>query len=120
MQCYNWAKQTSGFDPMAPVQPTAPPPGPEVAQGGMFRGAALGAAGGAAIGSLSGDAGKGAAIGSIGMGLLGGMRRREQVQRMAFEQEQYVQQQGAILQQKRGQYNRAFGACMTGRGYTIN
>lgn len=26
-QCYNWAKQNSGFDPMAPAQPTAPPSG---------------------------------------------------------------------------------------------
>jgi hypothetical protein len=120
MQCYNWAKKTSGFDPMAPVQPTAPPPGPEVAQGGLVKGGAAGALGGLAIGSLSGQAGKGAAIGAIAGGLLGGMRRREQMQRMAFEQQQYVQQQTAILQQKRSEYNRAFGACMSGRGYTVN
>jgi hypothetical protein len=120
MQCYNWAKQTSGFDPMAPPRPTAPPPGPEVAQGGMFKGGAAGALGGLAIGSLSGQAGKGAEIGAIAGGLFGGMRRREQMQRMAFEQEQYMQQQAAILQQKRSQYNRAFGACMSGRGYTVN
>lgn len=120
MQCYSWAKQTSGFDPMAPIQPTAPPPGPEVAQGGLLRGGAGGAAAGLAAGSLFGQAGKGAAVGAMTGGLVGGMRRREQVQRMDFEQQQYLQQQGTILQQKRGGYNRAFGACMSGRGYTVN
>jgi hypothetical protein len=120
MQCYNWAKKTSGFDPMAPVQPTAPPPGPQAAEGGAFKGAAAGALGGLAIGSLSGQSGKGAEIGAIAGGLFGGMRRREQMQRMAVEQEQYMQRQTAILQQKRSEYNRAFGACMSGRGYTIN
>jgi hypothetical protein len=48
------------------------------------------------------------------------MMRREQMQQMALQQEQYEKQQGAILQQKRSEYNRAFGACMSGRGYTVN
>lgn len=118
-QCYTWAKQTSGFDPMAPVQPTAPPPGAEVAQGGALKGGALGAGVGLAAGSLFGEAGAGAAVGAMAGGLIGGMMRREQMQRIAFQQEQYAQQQGAILQQKRNEYDRGFGACMTGRGYTV-
>jgi len=119
-QCYVWAKQTSAFDPVAPIQPTAPPPGPQVARGGLVEGGAVGALGGLAAGSLFGQAGKGAAIGAMAGGLIGGMMRREQMQQMAFQQEQYEKQQGAILQQKRSEYNRAFGACMSGRGYTVN
>jgi hypothetical protein len=118
-QCYNWAKQNSGFDPMAPIQPTAPPPPAQAAQGGVGKGAAVGALGGLAIGSLSGNAGKGAAAGAIGGGLMGGMRRRAQVNQMAVEQEQYASQQQAAYNQKRNTYNRAFSACMEGRGYTV-
>ncbi len=118
-QCYSWAKQDTGFDPMAPIQPTAPPPPAQGAQGGAFRGGAVGALGGLAIGSLFGEAGKGAAIGAIGGGLFGGMRRREQMESMAVQQDQYVMQQQAIYSQNRNNYNRAFTACMEGRGYTV-
>ncbi len=38
--------------------------------------AARGAAGGAIIGGIAGDAGKGAAAGAVGGALFGGMRRR--------------------------------------------
>jgi hypothetical protein len=118
-QCYNWAKQNGGFDPMAPVQPTAPPPPAQAAKGGAVKGAAVGAAGGAAIGSLSGNAGKGAAAGAIAGGVVGGVRRRQQAKEIAVEQEQYASQQEAAYNQKRDGYNRAFTACMEGKGYTI-
>jgi hypothetical protein len=118
-QCYNWAKQNGGFDPMAPVQPTAPPPPAQAAKGGTVKGAAVGAAGGAAIGSLSGNAGKGAAAGAIAGGVVGGVRRRQQAKEIAVEQEQYASQQEAAYNQKRDGYNRAFTACMEGKGYTV-
>jgi hypothetical protein len=118
-QCYNWAKQNSGFDPMAPIQPTAPPPPAQAAKGGAVKGGAAGALGGLAIGSLSGNAGKGAAIGAMAGGLMGGMRRREQMNEMAVQQQQYAKQQEAAYTQKRNTYNRAFTACMSGRGYTV-
>ncbi len=118
-QCYNWAKQNSGFDPMVPYQPTAPPPPPQAAKGGAGRGAAVGALGGLAIGSLSGEAGRGAAAGAIAGGLIGGVKRREQMREMAVEQDQYAKQQQAAYNQKRDTYNRAFTACMEGRGYNV-
>ena len=118
-QCYTWAKETSGFDPMAPVQATAPPPPAQAPVGGAGKGAAGGAVVGLAAGSLSGEAGKGAAIGAAAGGLIGGMRRREQVQRQMVAQEQYAAQQEAAYTQKRNTYNRAFTACMEGRGYTV-
>ena len=118
-QCYTWAKETSGFDPMAPVQATAPPPPAQAPVGGVVKGGAGGALVGLAAGSLAGEAGKGAAIGAAAGGLIGGMRRREQVQRQVVAQEQYVAQQEAAYTQKRNTYNRAFTACMEGRGYTV-
>ena len=120
-QCYNWGKETSGFDPMAPP-PAAPSPGPNVAQD-TAKGAAIGGAGGAlgglAIGSLFGAAGKGAAIGAVAGGLIGGIMRREQVDKEAAAQQQRTNQQVADYQQKRNTYNRAYTACMEGRGYTV-
>lgn len=110
--CYQWAKGQTGFDPMQAPTATAPPP---QKKGGALRGAAGGAAMGAAVGAIAGDAGKGAAIGAASGGIVGGVRRRRSEQ----EQEQYAQDQSAGYQQRRGEYNRAWGACMEGRGYTV-
>jgi len=43
-QCYTWAVQQSGFDPANPRVPGGPPPAVGAPQGGLFRGAAGGAA----------------------------------------------------------------------------
>jgi hypothetical protein len=110
--CYQWAKGQTGFDPMqAPTATASPPP----TRGGALRGAAGGAAVGAAVGAIAGDAGKGAAIGAASGGIIGGARRARSNQ----EQQQYAQQQAAGYEQQRNEYNRAWGACMEGRGYTV-
>ncbi len=111
-QCYEWAKGQTGFDPMQAPTATAPPP---QQQGGLLRGAAGGAALGAVIGAIAGNAGEGAAIGAASGGIFGGLRRR----RSMMEQQQYAQQQAASYEQRRSTYNGAWGACMTGRGYTV-
>lgn len=73
---------------------------------------AIGAIGGA----IGGDAGKGAAIGA-GVGAAGGaMRRRQAMEQQAAAQEKAKQAYNADV----GGYKRAFGACMTGRGYTVS
>ncbi len=110
--CYKWAKGQTGFDPMQAPTASAPPP---PTRGGAVRGAAGGAAVGAAVGAIAGNAGKGAAIGAASGGLIGGARRRQSQK----EQEQYAQQQSAQYGQRRGEYNRAWGACMEGKGYTV-
>ena len=59
--------------------------------------------------------------------LFGGMRRRDQRRRQQAQQQQYQQQQmqaqqqqqQAAAQQRHG-YNRAMGACLSARGYTVN
>lgn len=120
-QCYTWAVQQTNFDPLNPPDPTAPPPVPQQTDGsqGVARGLFGGALLGAGIGAISGNAGEGAAIG----GLFGALRRAsinndEQQQNMQ-QQAAYQQQQSAILAQGKANYDRAYKACMTGRGYTV-
>jgi hypothetical protein len=110
-KCYSWAKQQTGFDPMqaAPQQQAAAP------KSSAMRGAAGGAGLGAVGGAIGGDAGKGAAIGAASGAVVGGARRRRQEQQQAETQ----QRQAAAYSQDRGGYNRAFAACMEGRGYSV-
>jgi len=117
--CYTWAKNETGFDPMAPPTASAPPPAKEAPQGGVVRGAARGALVGVAAGAIAGDAGKGAAIGAASGGLIGGMRRNDQRRREANNQQQWEQQQAQEYNQKRSTYNRAYSACLEGKGYTV-
>jgi len=117
--CYTWAKNETGFDPMAPPTATAPPPQKEAAQGGVVRGAARGALVGVAAGAIAGDAGKGAAIGAASGGLLGGMRRGDQRRREEHNQKQWEQDQARQYSQSRSAYNRAYSACLEGKGYTV-
>src|SRR5271169_6645723 len=103
-ECYVWAKQTTGIDPVVlagtPVQ-AQPQPGGAAVVGG----AARGAAGGAAIGAIAGNAGKGAAIGAV-VGTMGGMNRAHSNQAAAQQQAQ------AGRQQQLETFNRAQAACM--------
>ena len=118
-ECYNWAKQQSGFDPMALPTASAPPPQQEAQEGGLLRGGLRGAAAGAAVGAIAGDAGKGAAIGAASGGLFGGMRRRDQQERESQRQQQWEQEQAAEYTSQRNNYNRGYTACLEGRGYTV-
>ena len=98
-ECTQWAKgQTAGA-----AQAAAPPQGNRLR--GTAGGAARGAAGGAAIGAIAGDAGKGAAIGAVAGGV-GGRRNAKR-------------QEAAAQQNAASSYDRAFGACMEGRGYSV-
>jgi hypothetical protein len=116
--CHSWAVSQTGFDPSRP-QASTPNPGnqpyrpsqPHVLRGGA-RGAALGAVGGA----IAGDAGKGAAAGAAMGGLAGGFRRRDERRQQASQQQANAQ---AAQQNQQIAYNRAMGACLEGRGYTV-
>jgi len=110
--CYRFARGQSGFDPMqAPQATSAEPETKGSVGGGLFKGALLGTA----VGAIAGDAGKGAAIGAVAGGLFGGMRRHES----RVDQQQWSDQQAANYQQNRSNYNRAYAACLEGRGYTV-
>lgn len=109
--CYKWAKDQTGFDPNKPVEQAAAP----AQKGGAVSGAAKGAAVGAIGGAIAGDAGKGAAVGA-GVGAASGAHKR----RKGEKQQKAAQQQVAKQQEAKVEtYQRAFGACMEGKGYTV-
>ena len=120
VECQIWARQQTGFDPLATPRATAPPPSREAPQGGLVRGAARGAAVGVVGGAIAGDVGRGAAIGAGTGALVGGMRRSDQVRREQEAERQWAQQQAAQQSQDRDRFNRAFRACLQGKGYTVN
>jgi hypothetical protein len=95
-QCLAWSKQTTGT------------------HGERMAGALRGAAGGAVIGEIAnGDSSKGAGVGATAGVLAGGARARRNHAAQA-------QQAQAAQAQTMNTYYRAYGACMQGRGYTVN
>ncbi|PYO02063.1 MAG: glycine zipper family protein [Candidatus Rokuibacteriota bacterium] len=110
-ECQRWANQQTGYNPAAPP----PPPMAGAPQGGMFRGAAGGAALGAVGGAIGGDAGKGAAIGAGVGALFGGFRRMRAMEEEQAQMASYQAQTG----QATANFNRAYSACLQGRGYTV-
>ena len=107
--CLAWARQETGIDPAAVAAAPTPTTGP---QGERLRGAARGAVAGGVIGGITGDAGKGAGVGAT-VGVLAGGRRSRQNQAAQTQNAQ------ASKDQAINTYYRAYGACMQGRGYTV-
>jgi hypothetical protein len=129
VECYRWAAQDSGFNPLAAVgeQPAPAPPaatqnGPSTA-GGAAKGAVAGAAAGALIGAIAGDTGKGAGIGA-GTGLLGGVLIAKHKQKEAHKEAdaEPARQQAAAkaeAQQKLEGFKKAYGVCMEAKSYVV-
>ncbi len=101
--CYSWAKKQTGIDP-------AEPP-PAQASQEQIGSEAKGTARGAAVGAIGGDVAKGAARGTV-IGVI--VRRAKNKKEAKVEQ-----QQAAAYEAKRKEYDRAYGACLEGRGYTV-
>ncbi len=114
-ECYVWAMEQSGIDPLNTPKTQAAPvnTGPD---GSAVKGAAKGAAAGAAIGAIAGDAGKGAAIGAAAGGM-GGLARGQQ--KKAQQSQQAQAQAAATDAQKKETFIKAFSVCIEGKGYTI-
>lgn len=114
-ECYKWAVQQSGIDPLnlPKVQAAPAETGPT---GGAVVGAAKGAAAGVAIGAIAGDAGKGAAIGAVAGGLAG---RRAGKQQQAHQNQQSQAAATKSEQDMKNSFIKAFSACLEGKGYTI-
>jgi hypothetical protein len=112
-QCYSWAKGSTGIDPaVLAANPPAQETGPAVGGGERLSGAGRGALGGAAIGAIAGDTGKGAGAGAV-VGTMAGGRRARQNQEARNTQSQTAHQQQLAT------FNRAYAACMSGRGYSV-
>ena len=133
--CFGWAKTQTGIDPLnirpqaasAPVQGSAPSSSEPSTAGTVAKGTIGGAVAGTAIGAIAGDTGKGAAIGAT-VGLLGGGLAARRNADQAKAQQQLAQQQAdaaatqqaeASVAQQKASYNKAFSACMEGKGYTV-
>jgi hypothetical protein len=115
--CHDWARGQSGHDPAqagATTVAAASAPTGTSPNSTMLRGAA----GGAAVAELSRhDAGRGAAIGVLGAGVLD--RARQQQATQARSQQLALQQQQAARNQASTTYERAFAACLEARGYVV-
>ncbi|MEE9168341.1 MAG: glycine zipper family protein [bacterium] len=106
-ECYKWAMDRTGVNPANLGQTQV-----QSSEGGeVLRGAAGGAALGAVGGAIGGNAGKGAAIGA-GVGAVTGLFRRSR--NRSRQSERQAQQA-----QARNSYNRAYAACLKGRGYEV-
>jgi hypothetical protein len=114
-ECYNWAKKDTGFDPMAVPTTSTPPPSGEKKSGGAVKGAL----GGAALGAIVGDSSKSAKRGALAGGLIGGVRQSSSNRQREQQQQQWAQQESASYANNRNNYNRAYAACLEGRGYTV-
>ncbi|PVY67610.1 YmgG-like glycine-zipper protein [Cupriavidus alkaliphilus] len=110
--CYGWARQQSGVDPYR----VANAPVPVIVPGGeRVRGAAGGAAVGAVAGAIGGDAGQGAATGAAIGTVAGGVAHRQHRRQAAALSAQAQAGNHWMLTS----YWQAWGACMTGRGYSV-
>ena len=122
-ECYAWALQQTGIDPMAAPAPAA---AVEAPKGGAVKGAARGAARGAAVGAVGDDdykrdegnldAGEGAAAGAAA-GAVRGRRAQKKAGKQAEAQaKQAAQTEDAA---RKDTFKKAWGACLDGRGYSV-
>jgi hypothetical protein len=111
--CYAWARERTGFDPLAAA--SAPTQTPEQPKGAGLKGAARGAGAGAAIGAINGDAGKGAATGATAGALRGRFAAKRAERQTEKAQEQAQQARAASTDG----FRKAFSACMEAKGYTV-
>ncbi len=114
-ECHQWAVQNTGVDPAQLAAETSSGEAYR-RQHTAFGGAAKGSLLGLAIGAIAGDAGEGAAIGAVTGGFTGGLKGRQDLEMQHRVTAAVHADQRALLQQ----YDRAYAACLTGRGYTVN
>jgi len=114
-ECYKWAVEQSGIDPINP--PKVDTAKVDKSRGGeVVKGGAKGAAAGAAVGAIAGDAGKGAAIGAVAGGLAG---RRARKGGDAKEEQKNIQEADKKKADQMNSFKKAFTACLEGKGYTV-
>ena len=92
--CHNWAAQQTGYNPSAPPAAAGAPP-PQ--QGGAVRGAA-----------------RGAAVGAVGGTATVMRNNRANREAAAASQQAQAQQQAGYAN-----YEKAYAACLSGRGYSV-
>lgn len=116
-ECYAYAKQNTGFDPMARAGTSsgAPSSGSGSAVGGAAKGALVTGLATRAVTGSSKDAKKAARGGAVVGGIVGGSKRNSNER----AQQQRAEEEMASYDRQRDNYNRAYSACLEGRGYTV-
>jgi hypothetical protein len=114
-ECYQWARENSGFDPMAAPATSSPRPRTQEKSHGALKGAGVGVVGGALLGSSSKTTRRAAAAG----GLIGGVRQHQHNSREQQRVDDWEQRETSAYANNRSNYNRAYAACLEGRGYTV-
>ncbi len=104
-ECYQKAKDTTGFDPKAASASNQP-------KGGAGRGAAKGAAVGAAGGAIGGSAGTGAAVGA-GVGAVAGHHKKKKAEEAQEKQNEQNQPELAA-------FDKAESSCLESKGYAVS
>ena len=115
-ECYKWAVEQSGYDPINPTKVEAKQVDTSN-DGSAVRGAARGAAAGVAIGAIAGDAGKGAAIGAAAGAIRG---RRHKKMNDAYEKEAAQENAATQNQEMVDGFKKAFEVCLEGKDYTVS
>jgi uncharacterized protein YcfJ len=113
-ECYQWAKNDTGFDPMATPRTTTAAPSGQTRSGTMVKGGL----GGAALGGILGGK-KGAGRGAVAGGLIGGVHQHQHNKQVDADRQQWENQESANYANNRNNYNRAYAACLEGRGYSV-
>jgi hypothetical protein len=121
-ECYTWSRDKTGFDPMKTPTTQTGPPAKEKEVWGAGKTAVAGGAGGAIVGgAMGGRKGllTGGLIGAAGGAAVGAGRRSSQRNREEQKRKEWEQREANNYARARNEYNRAFGACMEGRGYSV-
>jgi hypothetical protein len=113
-ECFVWARNQTGIDPMTQDTTPAYTQAAPQQQGGGMQGAARGAILGGIVGG-SDDAEKGAIAGAV-IGRSRQNRRNRAAADQSQQQNQQAQQTSAANQST---FNKAYGVCLQGRGYTV-
>ena len=112
-QCYGWAKQQTGFDPMQAQAPAAAAKAP---QSSAIRGSSWRSSDRSRRRCYSRQRRKGSSHRGCNRGVFSGLKMRREMK----EENQAQQAQAQSQNQLRSSYNRAFGVCMRGRGYSTD
>jgi hypothetical protein len=110
--CFGWAKNQTGIDPMA--APVQAPTQATKSSGGAFRGAARAAAIGGIVDGSDG-AKTGAKIGAAG----GLMRQNSRNRNAQGQQNAQAEQAQSINSDNKATFDKAYGVCMQGKGYSV-
>jgi len=119
-ECHVWATEQTGFDPSRSATTITAPPAETDAKNEDTRNLIGGAALGTAVGAIAGkNIAESAAIGASTRVLTSRLKnKRGQAKAQdAYEADLALNQ--SYVAQKRADYDRASGACLTGRGYTV-